>query len=182
MKNLVYIFSFLMLTNAYAQEKKPIDKMEATTTTKTTVNKNGEKVSESTVKVTTKKEQEIKTKQRKGHTTNGDKVDTPIKVTKTIEIDTDSDPFYDAADKTVYYNRNAENFTFTSDSNGFLMASSDNPSYATARKSASNHFYLMTIKGLPGVGYFDRNGNFIVEYYDARNDAMIIESYEMNKF
>lgn len=171
-----------MVTGVYAQQKKPIDKMEETTTTKTTVNKNGEKVSENTVKVTTKKEQEIKTVQRKGNTTNGDKVDTPIKVTKTIQIDSDSDPFYDATNKTVYYNYNNDRFAFTSDSNGFLIASPNDPSYAEARKSASNHFYLMTIQGQPGVGYFDSNGNFIVEYYDKENDAMVMESYEMNKF
>lgn len=182
MKNLIYAVSFLMVTGVYAQDKKPIDKMEETTTTKTTINKNGEKVSENTVKVTTKKEQEIKTEQREGNTTNGDKVDTPIKVTKTIEINSDSDPFFSANDKTVYYNYNDDKFTFTSGSNGFLMSSSENPSYGEARKSASNHFYLMTIKGQPGVGYFDSNGNFIVEYYDKDNDAMIMESYEMVKF
>ena len=182
MKNLIYIVSFLMATGVYAQEKKPIDKMEQTTTTKTTVNKNGEKVSENTVKVTTKTEQEIKTVQQAGNTTNGDKVDTPIKVTKTIQIDSDSDPFFDASNKTVYYNYNNDKFTFSSDSNGFMMASAENPSYGEARKSASNHFYLMTIKGQPGVGYFDSNGNFIVEYYNKDTDAMIMESYEMNKF
>ncbi|MEO6348761.1 MAG: hypothetical protein ABIO60_12710 [Aquaticitalea sp.] len=182
MKNLIYLFSFFMLSGVYAQEKKPIDKMEETTTTKTTVNKNGEKVSENTVKVTTKKEQEIKTMQQEGHTTNGDKVDTPIKVTQTIQINSDSDPFYNASDKTVYYNYNDSKYTFTSDSAGFLMTSPENPSYGEARKSASNHFYLMTIKGEPGVGYFDSNHNFIVEYYDKEKDAMMMESYEMSEF
>lgn len=182
MKNLIFIFSFLMLTGAYAQEKKPIDKMEETTTTKTTINNNGEEVSENTVKVTTKKEQLIKTKQLEGNTTNGYKVDTPIKVTKMIQIDRDSDPFYDIADKTVYYNLNGEKFTLTSNSNGFLMATPSDISYGEAMKSASNHFYLMTIKGHPGVGYFDSNGNLIVEYYDKVNNVMMMESYEMNKF
>lgn len=182
MKNLIYIFSFLMISTVYAQEKKPVDKMEATKTTKTTINKNGEKVSESTVKETTRKEQEIKTVQRKGNTPDGDKVDTPVKVTKTIEIDSDSDPFYDVKDKVVYYNYDDTQFTFTSNKEGFLMASPENGSYGEARKSASNHFYLMTIKGQPGVGYFDSNGRFIVEYYDKEKDAMVMQSYEMSEF
>lgn len=171
-----------MLTGAYAQEKKPIDKMEETKTTKTTVNKNGEIVSENTVKVVTKKEQEIMTVQRQGNTPDGDKVDTPVKVTQTIQINRNSDPFVDVSDKIVYYTLNDEKFTFTSDNNGFLMTSPENNSYGEARKSASNHFYLMTLKGNPGVGYFDHHGNFIVEYLDKEKDVMIMESYEMSEF
>ncbi|HLT32945.1 MAG TPA: hypothetical protein VKZ98_04065 [Aquaticitalea sp.] len=181
MKNLILLISFLMLTTTYAQ-KKPVDKMEETKTTKTTINKNGEKVSESTVKVTTKKEQEIKTVQRKGNTPDGDKVETPVKVTKTIQIDRDFDPFYDVNDKMIYYTYNDDKYTFASDSKGFLITSPENSTYGQARKSASNHFYLMTIKGHPGVGYFDRNGTFVIEYYDKEKDAMIMESYERNKF
>ena len=185
MKNLIYMFSFLMITSAFAQEptekKKPVDKMEETTTTKTTVNKNGVPVTQSTVKVTTKKEQQIKTKQRPGNTPDGDKVDTPIKVTKTIEIDRDSDPFYDVSDKTVYYNYNDKRFAFKSDPYGFNMMS-DNSPYGQARISKSNHFYLTNINGYPGVGYFDTTGNFIVEYYNKDKDVMVMESYEMTEF
>ncbi len=171
-----------MISNMYAQEKKPVDKMEETKTTTTTINKNGEKVSENTVKVTTKKEQEVKTVQRNGNTPDGDKIDTPIKVTKTIEISSESDPFNNSNDKIVYYNYNDEKFTFTPVNNGFSMTLPENSSYGQARKSASNHFYLMTIKGHPGVGYFDNDGNFVVEYYDSDNDTMVMQSYEMNKF
>ena len=178
MRKLIYLMSFLMFGVVYSQEKKPIDKMEETKTTKTIINKNGEKVSESTVKVTTKKEQEIKTVQRKGNTPDGDKVETPVKVTKTIQIDSDSDPFFDMTDKKVYYTYNDEKFTFASDEKGFLMTSPSNTSYGEARKSASNHFYLMTIKGYPGVGYFNNEGTFVVEYYDKDKDAMIIETYQ----
>ncbi len=171
-----------MLTSTYAQDKKPVDKMEETETTTTTVNKNGKKVSENTVKVTTKKEQEIKTVQRKGNTPDGDKIDTPVKVTKTIEINSDSDPFYDVKDKVVYYSHNDEKITFSSDNNGFLMSSPNHGPYGEARISASKHFYLMKIKGQPGVGYFDSNGNFIVEYYDNSKDVMVMESYEVSEF
>ena len=171
-----------MISSIYAQEKKPVDKMEETKTTTTTINKNGEKVSKNTVKETTKKEQEIKTVQRKGNTPDGDKIDTPVKVTKTIEISSDSDPFNSASNNIVHYNYNDEKFTFTPDDNGFLMTLPENSSYGQARKSASNHFYLMTLNGHPGVGYFNSNGNFVVEYYDKENDAMVIQSYEMSKF
>lgn len=182
MKNLILIALSFMLTTVYAQEKKPVDKMEETKTTKTVINKNGEKVSESTVKVTTRKEQEIKTKQRPGNTPDGDKVETPIKVTKTIQIDRDSDPFYDVTDKIVYFNNDDKRFAFESDKVGFKMNSSDNTPYGTARKSASKHFYLMTIQGHPGVGYFDKNGNFVVEYYNKDKDMVIMESYEKSEF
>jgi hypothetical protein len=171
-----------MISSVYAQEKKPVDKMEETKTTTTTVNKNGEKVSESTIKETTRKEQEVKTVQRKGNTPDGDKVATPVKITKTIEISSDSDPFYDTLDKIMYYNYNNAKFTFASDTDGFVMTSPENSSYGQARKSVSNHFYLMTIKGYPGVGYFDSNGSFVVEYYNKEKDAMIMESYEVSQF
>jgi hypothetical protein len=134
------------------------------------------------VKVTTKKEQEIKTVQRKGNTPDGDKVETPVKVTKTIEISSDSDPFNGNTEKIVYYNYNDEKYSFTSDNDGFLMTLPENDSYGQARKSASNHFYLMTISGHQGVGYFDSNGNFVVEYYDKDNDMMVMQSYEMSEF
>ncbi len=182
MKNLIIIVSFFMFAGMYAQEKTPVDKMESTKTTTTTIDKNGEKVIMSKVKETTRKEQEIKTEQREGQTVNGDKIDTPIKVTKSIQIDRDWDPFYDTIDKTVYYNLNGEKMTFNSNDSGFLMSSSENNLYGEARKSTNNHFYLTTTRGYPGVGYFDSNGNFIVEYYDKQNSVVVMEIYEASSF
>ncbi|MGJ8592991.1 MAG: hypothetical protein ACSHXF_10605 [Aquaticitalea sp.] len=181
MKKIIYIFSLLVVSGMYAQEKTPVDKMEETKTTTTTVDKNGEKIVVSKVKETTRKEQEIKTKQKGGNTVDGDKIDTPIQVTKTIQIDSDWDPFYNAKDKMASYSLRGENVDFSSNSNGFLMSSSQNKTYGEARKSAQSHFYLTTIDGNPGVGYFDQNGNFVVEYYDQQNDRMVHETYVTGK-
>lgn len=182
MKNLILTFSLLFGLGVYAQESTPVDKMEATKTTTTTIDKNGEKIVVRKVKETTRKEQEIKTEQREGQTVNGDKIDTPIKVTKTIQIDRDWDPFYDTVGKTVYYNLNGEKLTFNSSDSGFLLMSPENTTYGEAMKSANSHFYLTTIKENPGVGYFDSKGNFIVEYYDKQNKVMVLEIYEGNSF
>jgi len=55
MKNLIYAFSLLMVTGAYAQDK-PVDKVEETKVKTIKVNENG-KIVENKIKVTTKKEQ-----------------------------------------------------------------------------------------------------------------------------
>jgi len=181
MKRLIYLFTFLMIAGTYAQEKDPIDKMEETKTTTIKTNKNG-KVVETKVKETIKKEQVVKTVPEAGHKINQNRLDTPVKVTKIVQIDSDSDPFYDTENKVVYYNFNDEKFTFTSDAKGFIISSASNNSYGQARKSMNNHFYIMTIKEQPAIGYFDNDGNFVVEYYDANKDVMVIESYEMIDF
>lgn len=181
MKKLIYMFTFLLVSGMYAQEKTPTDKMETTKTTTTTIDKNGEKQVVGKVKETTRKEQKIKTNQYGGETVNGYKVDTPIKVSKTIQIDKDWDPFYDMKNKIVYYNLNGEPMTFNSTDSGFSIASSQNDSHGTARKSASSHLYLTNIQGHSGVGYFDNNGNLIVEYYDDKIDMMVTEIYKVTK-
>lgn len=182
MKTIILALSLLTCSGLIAQEKAPVDKMEATKTTTTTVDKNGEKVILSKVKETTRKEQVIKTQQRGGNTVNGDKIDTPIEVTKTMQIDSAWDPFYDVSVKSKTYDFNGEQMTFSSNDSGFLMSSTDDASYGEARETSNRHLYLTTTKGHPGVGYFDSNGSFVIEYYNKEQNMMVTEIYKLNEF
>merc|ERR1711974_90033 len=98
MKYLIYAFSLLMVTGAYAQEK-PVDKVEETKTKTIKVKKDG-KVVENKVKVTTSKTQEVMTTPKDSSTINNKRVFPKVKVTKTISEDLDNaaDDVKDAAE------------------------------------------------------------------------------------
>lgn len=183
MKKVIYVLAFALTTGLYAQEKKPIDKQEETTTKTTRVEKDG-KVIEKKVKVTTRKEQEVKTKIDKDHPENSNRVATPVKVTQKVAVDNDNDPFYDGETAVQYYTSNENTYAFNPTNDGFIVSKNTPDSgmtYGKARVSKSKRFYVIDLGDQSGVGYFDANGKFVVEYYDDQLDALVIETFSSSK-
>src|SRR5690606_13561476 len=120
MKHVIYIAVFLVPTVFFAQEK-PTNVSEETTTKTVTVD-DGREVVEKKVKVTTREEQQIKLAESDKHKVNQDVVDSPSKVTQTIEVDNDMDPFFDSKTKSVHYTYNDDNYIFKRNDNGFIVS------------------------------------------------------------
>ncbi len=177
MKNLIYLLAFCLVTGVYAQEKKPVDKVEKTKTKTIKVNKNG-KVIENKVKVTTSKEQAVMTTPNDSSNINNSRVYPKVKVTKTIQIDNDYDPFYESENKIVYYTDEDGKYAFTQSKNGFEMRTAENESFGYAVKSANNMFYILDVENYSGVGYFNNEGNFVVEYYNSELDMLIEKEFK----
>ena len=202
MKTLIYIGAFLFCFTALAQEKteekketetktevktekkktNPKDIVEETKVRTMKVEKNGE-VDEKKVKVTTKQEQEVKTELQKEHHENSNRVDSPVKVTQSVALDFDNDPFYDSESKSVYYSNQDNEYIFTRNDDGFTVNLNDDSNdsvYGNARLTSANRYYLLKTNDYSGIGYFNADGSFVVEYYDETLDAMVVRTFEIS--
>ncbi|WP_417889800.1 hypothetical protein [Xanthomarina gelatinilytica] len=182
MKHLIYIAAFLVPTVFFAQEK-PTNVSEETTTKTVTVD-DGREVVEKKVKVTKREEQQIKLAESDKHKVNQDVVDSPSKVTQTIEVDNDMDPFYDSKTKSVYYTYNDDNYIFKRNDNGFIVSevgADAGMKYGHGMSTSRANNYVFSSKDYNGIGYFDANNNFIVEYYDADSNTIVKKVFKMTR-
>lgn len=178
MKNLIILSAFLTSTVFYAQDQAAnVDHIETTTTKTTSVKVNGEKI-ERKVKVNTKAETPITFEKQPDGTL--DRKNNPTKIEREISIDNDNDPFYDETTKEVFYSYNDNNYTFTSNDTGFVINTMENEQlskHAKALKLNNSNRYLFKSDKLTGVGYFNAEGNFVIEYYDPEKDALVTKTY-----
>ncbi|WP_452596735.1 hypothetical protein [Pontimicrobium sp. MEBiC01747] len=183
MKN--YITTALILVTGLAvSQNKPTDKI-TTTQTKIVKAKDGNTTYDKKVKVITTKEQEVKLDPKDKGKIDGDRVFPPTKVTKTILVDNDKDPFYDELTKVKYYKHNGNKYAFEKTSEGFVMNYFKNNKKlksGKAIKSSSNPYYLVVNGDKQGVGYFDNNNKFIIEYISIDEDKIERSEFENSDF
>ena len=158
---------------------------------KTTEVKKAKKVNEkgksysTKVKVVTKKEKETKFDPKQKHKLNQDIVESPITVDKTIMVDNDSDVFYDSKAKVKYFKYKGNKYDFLIDKNNLLITYKlDDKAITSARaiKSINNNFYIVEGKDFNGVGYFNKYGDFIIEYKNKESDKLeytVFETFKM---
>ncbi|MCK8481859.1 hypothetical protein [Psychroserpens algicola] len=176
MKYLIYTFSLLMVAGAYAQNK-PVDKVEETKV-KTIKTVEDGKVVENKVKVTTKKEQEVMTDPNYKGTIDAPRVFPKVKVTKTVSVDNDHDPFYESKDKIIYYTKDKNTFKFKAEDKGFMMADENDVMLGSAILSLNKQYYILDINNYSGIGYFNSEGNFVVEYYNSDTKTLVNEEFK----
>lgn len=185
MKNTVYIFFLLMFTNLVAQTStNSTDILEETVIKKAIIKKDGKQI-ENKTKITTREVQDITLEAEDKYSVNQDRIETPIKVTKIVEIDNDNDPFYDSEAQFIYYKLNNEDYIFKQNKKGytvFVNRNGNDEVIAEAVKSVKNDYYIyLTDLGNEGVGYFDEKGNFIIEYYDFNSKGLLTQKYLLVK-
>lgn len=177
MKNIVFIGLFLISGALFAQEKSR-DKLEETET-KTITTDNGREVTQKKVKVTTTEEQEIKMSEDDADKVNQERnMDAGKKKTKTIEIDNDADPFYDSKMEVINFQQDGDIYKFVKSSNGFEVSTLEpHMEYGRAVKSSNSNKYEFKTSNFSGIGYFDDQGNFVIEYYDAETKQQVTEKF-----
>ncbi|OBX24112.1 hypothetical protein BAA08_01890 [Bizionia sp. APA-3] len=178
MKKLVYIGLFLISGIVFAQEKSR-DKMTKTETKTITVD-DGQNVTQKKVKVTTTEEGEVKLSDDDANKVNQERIvnGTDKKVTQTIEIDNDMDPFYESKMETVNYQKDGKDYKFVKTSNGFdVSAIKPNMEYGRAIKNVESRKYEFKTSDFSGVGYFDSDGNFVLEYYDKETKEYVTKKF-----
>ncbi|WP_452232197.1 hypothetical protein [Lacinutrix sp. MEBiC02595] len=183
MKNLIYIFSVLMCTGIYAQNNNPVDVTDETEVKIVKVKEDG-KIIEKKVKVNTVQKQEVKIDPQDRYKLNGYRIDTPVKVTKTVQVDNDIDPQYDTKTKVTYYKFKDVDYAFVPDEKGFIVSvkkGDENMPFGNARYSARNRSYIVTTEEYTGVGYFDKDKTFVIEYYDGESDGLITKEFKISK-
>jgi len=172
MKNIAAIIFLSLGLTLNAQVNKNVT--EETKTTKVTVN-NG--ATPQTVTKTEKKsaQQNIELKDAESKKLNKDVMPTPTQVISTTTVSGTGVPTQ-VVSSSSYYTMDNTRYQFVTDPAGYRISTPDNTNYAVIRKAANNS-YIYKTKDRTSIGYFDANGNFVVESYDEKTDGITIQTY-----
>lgn len=172
MKNLIITSLLLAFSITLSAQNKNVQKETKTTTV--TVN-DGTKAKKVVKTERTEAQQDIKLKDAKSRKLNKDIQPTPVHVNSSTTISGDGIPLQEI-DRSSYYEMNGRRFQFVSDKTGYRIILPDNENYGVLRRTSNNN-YIYRTKDRTSVGYFDKNGNFVVETYDDNTDGVTIETY-----
>lgn len=169
---LLSIAAILCTLSGQAQNKNV---QETTKTTVTTVkSSDGEK---KYVKNENKTEvQNIELKEAKPNTLNIEMKDSPVAVTSTTQItNPDGTTRTVDVDRSSYYESNGYRYKLSLDASGYTM-STGKEKPALLRKTSTNS-YIFRNNNKTAIGYFDTNGNLVIETYDDKTDKVSVETY-----
>jgi hypothetical protein len=166
MKNLAVAILLAAGLSASAQVNQNVTKESTTTTVK--VDDGTGKPKKITKTETTEAKQNIELKDADSKKLNKDMKASPVQVSQSTTIKGDGIP--------TYYERNGERYVFVTDRDGYRISSPAVKEYGIVRKT-SNGQYIFRTKTGTSVGYFDENGNFVVESYDDATDGFTKETY-----
>lgn len=169
---IITITILLFSTLIYSQNINIKDETKKTVTT--IKNVEGE---EKYVKTENVKEvQNIELKGEKPNTLNIDTKDSPVKVTTTTKItNPDGTTRTVDIDRSSYYESNGNKYKINPDASGYTMTLG-NSRPALLRKTSTNS-YIYRLKDKIAIGYFDTDGNLILETYDDKSDKVTTEKY-----
>lgn len=173
MKNLIVTVSLILCTSYGFAQNKNVQVEEKTTTT-TIKDSDGEK------KIVKKEEvkeiQNIEFESSENNTLNKETKETPIEVTTKTEVSVDGVTRSIDVDRSSYYNLNGKKYQIAVDKSGYSIKNTNGKSIGILRK-ASNDSYIYVTKNKVSLGYFDADGNLVLETYDDKNDVMIVNKY-----
>lgn len=174
MKTIFLMAGVLLFSiNTQAQNKNVTD---VTKTTVTTVkDSDGEK---QVVKQQEVQEvQNIELQNADSKALNKDMKETPVEVTsKTTVTNPDGSTRTVDIDRSAYYDYNGKNYQLKLDPAGYAIISPENKKVGVLRATSTNS-YIYRGKNSTSIGYFDTNGNLVVETYDDKSDKVTIETY-----
>lgn len=166
MKRLLLIAALAAFTGSFAQVNKNTEKETVVTKTAVT-DSEGTKVA--TKAVTRTKKQALDLAESEAGEVNQSVVMDPVKV--------DTDVRYD-------FEGNRFQFLNQKDHEGYrLMTVKDNATneeYAIIKPTSQNGYYIMSRDGKSSFGYFNTEGNFVVERYDPKLDVIVSDVYRLD--
>jgi hypothetical protein len=173
MKNLIVTVSLILFTSyGFAQIKNV--KTEEKTTVKTIKDSDGEK------KIVKKEEikeiQNIEFEKESEKTLNKEMMQTPVEVTSTTKVSVDGVTRSIDVDRSAYYNLNGRKYEVAIDKAVYNLNDTNGENLGILRKTSNNN-YIYIEKKKVSFGYFDNEGNLILETYDTKNDVIIINKY-----
>ena len=179
MRKLLIMFALIITGNAFAQEKPKEVKEE--TEIKTVKIKDDKQIKEKKLKVVTRETESVELDEKDKYKVNQDRVKAPKKVEKMVFVDNDDDSTYDLLTKETYYIIGDEKYLFTPNNKGFDIAfNRDEDKFVKVDKvwaTSTDGYYLLNGQMHSGIGYFDKDGNFTVEYYDKDTDKIEVKTY-----
>ncbi|MGB5419043.1 hypothetical protein [Algibacter sp.] len=180
MKNLIFICTLLLFTNAAIAQEKQVDIKEESEI-KTVKVKDAEKTTEKKLKVITRETTSIELDENDKNKVNQERVNATSKVEKMIMADNDDDDDYDVLTSETYYKIGEENYLFKPSNRGFDIAFKKNESVFVPIEKAlntnANGHYLVKGDTYSGIGYFNKVGHFVIQYYDEKMDSIETKTY-----
>ncbi|MCK0147227.1 hypothetical protein MWU78_16330 [Arenibacter sp. F26102] len=177
MKNLLFSAVLLISGTLLAQENPKEVKQETEVTTVKT--NHGNKISAKSVKVVTKETSDIKLDK-----SNQDRVKSDTKVEKEVYVDNDDNTGYQFLTKETYFISDGGKYAFSPNDKGFGI--NFNPDNATSIESAkswassNDDYYIVEGETHSGIGRFNTNGDFVVEYYNKDTQQVEVKIYKKN--
>lgn len=171
------MLAVLVSTGMVAQNKN------VTKTSKTTVTTIKDSDGEKTLTRTqnTNQQQNIEFKDAESNALNKDVKATPVEVTSTTEITLpDGTTRTVDVDRTAYYSMGEQQYKVYADNKGYTMAGKNNKRAGILRH-LSNNSYIYKTDDKMSVGYFDKDGNLVLQTYDDKTDDIIIEILKRNE-
>lgn len=178
MKSILFGILFICATSTVNSQNKNV-KDETKTTTTTVVDSKGEKTY--VKKENTREVQNIELKEQNPKNINMDMKDSPVivKTTTTITNPDGSTRTVDI-DRSSSYVFNGKKYKLYLDSKGYRILSEDKKEQAFLRKTSINSFIYRN-KNKTAIGYFDVDGNLILETYNPKTDTVSYEKYNVSK-
>ena len=178
MKAIVMAFALLFTSSTLIAQNKNV-KDETKTTVTTVKTSDGEK--KFIKKENTREVQNIELKEQSPKNINMDVKDSEISVQKTTTItNPDGSTRTVDIDRSSYYILDGQKYEVSLDSKGYRILSDDKKNEAFLRKTTTNSFIYRS-KEKTAVGYFDTEGNLILETYDPKSDTVTFETYTVLK-
>ncbi len=177
MKTTFITITILLVSSIVFSQNKNV-KDETKTTVTTVKNSDGEK--KFIKKENTKEVQNIELKEEKPNTLNIETKDSPVSVTTTTNItNPDGSTRTVDIDRSSYYISNGNKYKLELDALGYTINYKDQKP-ALLRKTTTNSYVYRSVDKT-AIGYFDTNGDLIIELYDDKLDKISIEKYTVVK-
>ncbi|CAM4054344.1 hypothetical protein FLSI110296_11310 [Flavobacterium sinopsychrotolerans] len=170
------MIAFLFTLNIQAQNKNV--KSEVKTTVTTIKDSKGEKKLIKTQEI--KEIQNIELKDADSNALNKEMKDTPVQVTAITAVTANGVTNIVDVDRSAYYNLNGQKYQVSLAETGYNMYLPNKEKAAVLRKTSNNN-YIYKAKNKTSFGYFDANGNLVLESYDDKTDKVIVETFIMVK-
>ena len=171
------LLAIVFSATCFAQNTNVQQEVKTTTTTI--------KDSEGTKKVVKKEKtnevQNIELKDAESKKLNKEMKETPIQVTETTEVTVDGVTKVVDVDRSAYYlGPNNTKYQVAPDKTGYSVIIPNTKRPALLRRTTNDN-YIYVRDGKISVGYFDKEGNLILESYDEKTDKMSLEKYVIIK-
>ncbi|MEW5675903.1 hypothetical protein ABGT15_06280 [Flavobacterium enshiense] len=173
---LLTLMALFVSVNVLAQNKNV--QQEVKTTVTTIKDSDGERKIVKKEKVN--EVQNIELQDADSKVLNKDTKETPVQVTSTTEVTVDGVTRTVDIDRSAYYLMDGEKYQIAVDKTGYSMSIPKSKKTALLRKTSNNN-YIYVNKDKVSVGYFDKDGNLILETYDEKNDKMSLEKFQLVK-
>lgn len=174
MKNIMtFAFGLLLATGLQAQNTNVTNVTKKTVTT----------VKDSDGVKKTVKEQNIQAKQKielqnsDSKSLNKDMKDSPVEMISTTTVtNPDGTTRTVAIDRSSAYQFEGKNYMLSLDPSGYIVSDTDNVKMGLLRATSTNS-YIFRGTNTISIGYFDVNGNLVLETYDDSSDKVTTRTF-----